>query len=92
MGHLEDELEKLRQELDALDTANYARTAAERQQHLQKLIGDISRGDDLGDYDPDEVERVRASLTRYGVAAQRVLDRITASGARLGQDGGLKVD
>lgn len=91
MGHLEDELARLRMEVEALGTERTAATAAERQRHLKVIVGAIRRGDDLDEFDPAEVELVRDALTQYGVAAQQVIDRLTASGGTLGEDGGLRL-
>jgi hypothetical protein len=93
MGRLEDELEKIGQELEFLDSS---RTSEGREQYMARLkaiIGAIREGGDTSVFEVVEVNRVEEAMIRYSPAVENVRTRLAEKEGRLDhEDGGWRVD
>jgi hypothetical protein len=78
MGRIEDEIARLRAELDVLDGDHTA--GPERGAYLDGLARAAIRGDNEEAYPAEEVEKLRGELERLRPAFERVLERMAAKG------------
>ncbi len=93
MGRLEDELERIARELEALDSARSAEGLERRIARAREIVGALRSGGDLSGFDPREVEAVEEVIARYSPAAENVLRRLADKEGHLdGEDGGWRPD
>ena len=78
MCRIEDEIAKLRAELDVLDRAHTA--WPERGAYLDCLSRAAINGENEEAYPAEEVEKLRGGLERLRPAFESVLERMTAKG------------
>lgn len=93
MGRLEDELQKIARELEALDSARSAEGLERRIARAGEMVGALRSGGDLSGFDPREVNAVEEAMARYSQAAENVLSRLAGKEGRVdGEDGGWRPD
>ncbi len=91
MGRLEDELERLRAEVESLDAARLAYGQG-RNERLHELICALREGRDTASFNADDVERVSLTLQKIAPAVERVLERLAEKGGHIGEDGSWRPD
>ncbi len=93
MGRLEDELERIRHELETLDSSRSAEGLERRMARIKEIAAALRSGEDLSGYDPREVAVVEGAMARYLDVAKKVAERIAKKeGSIDGEDGGWRSD
>ncbi len=93
MGRLEDELERIRQELEALDSSRSSEGLERRMARIKEITAALRSGGDVSGYDPREVAVVEGAMARYLEVAKKVAERMAKKEGTIdGDDGGWRSD
>ena len=88
MGRLEDELERIARELEALDSSRTAEGLERRIARAGEVVGALRSGGDLSGFDACEVNAVEEALAKYAPAAENVMRRLAGKEGNVDEDDG----